>query len=155
MAEHQSHLIIKRFQAMQRWEQGSWMALNTLITVMAYIAKRQDSPYYMVGAIVLVLFVGPKLYRLYKKKQRQLLGNNSVKLPVDWDRRMSAFTHYAGWQFILYLAFVLAYFLPRAWAYATMAILYVVSLALEWRVRRKQAEVAWYLQAYQPHESPD
>lgn len=153
MTEHQSPVLIKRFQKMQRWEQGNWMLLNTFVTLMAYFAKRQDSPYYLVGVLVLILFIGPKLYRQYKKKQRQLLENNLVKLPPDWDQRMSAFTHYAGWQFILYIIFILAYFLPRMWAYAAIATLYLSSLVLEWRVRRKQAEVAWYLEAYQPNEN--
>lgn len=154
MTEHQSRVLIKRFQTMQRWEQGMWMMLNTFVTLMAFFVKWRHLPYYyMVGPLIIILLIGPRLYKQYKKKQCQLLENNLIKLPADWDHQVSIFTRYAGWQFILYIAFILAYFMPGLWAYAVIGILYLGSLLLEWLVRRKQAEVAWYLESFQPHET--
>lgn len=155
MTEHQSHIVMKRFSRLQNWEDWNWRGLNLVFLIMVITARIYHYPaYYLWGLLVLILFAGPKLYRQYQKKRKALLENNLVKLPPDWDKRMSIFTRFAGWRFILLIFFCATYFLSGLWMYVILGLLYILSWLIERFAKREQDKVIQYIESYQPNEIP-
>lgn len=145
MSQRQANIFIKRFEKLQRWEQGNWIVINLVFTCLSLYAKITHQPTILWILAVLVLFTGPTIYREYQKKQRLLLQNNIVNLPADWDKRLSIFTRLAGWNLILVLCFGLTYFLPNLSAYIAIGVLYAASWWIGWKTSQKRKEVRNYL----------
>lgn len=145
MTERQTNIFIKRFAKLQRWEQASWLFLNLAFALLSVYAKMKSQPGILWALIILVLFLGPSIFKSYAKKQRLMLQNNLVNLPPGWDKRLSIFTHLAGWEFVLILGLGLSYLLPMPLAYSIIILLYLGSWAIEWLKNKKRRETLEFL----------
>jgi hypothetical protein len=154
MTDHQSHIVIRRFNRLQQWEEWNWRGINLVVLIVIVVKAIYHYPaWYLWLPLVCILLAGPKLYRQYQKKKHALLESNIVKLPPDWDQRISIFTRLAGWRFILLLFFGITNLLSGLWMYVILGLLYLCSWLIDWLAWRKQKEVTHYIESYQPHES--
>ncbi len=150
MSLRQANIFTKRFEKLQRWEQGNWMMLNFVFALVAFFSKIQHQPAMLWLLAVLVLFLGPRMHKEFQKKQRITLESNIVNLPADWDKHLSIFTRLAGWNFFIVLGFGLTYLLPQLYAYVSIGLLYLVSWILQWKTIQKRREVRTYLSQFKP-----